>query len=164
MQGKAARTLFRMIRYCEEDNTSIIECRPLTGRTHQIRCHLCHLGHPIANDSLNLSARGNSTSIGDLTCLDDDTLNQEVLRESLALHYESDKKDVQALLKVHEDVTLIQKLVSADETIRDGLDASFSDEQLKCRGIWLHALQLKCTSDGKEFCYQVPLPEWYAPH
>jgi len=30
---------------------SIVRCMPLTGRTHQIRVHLRHLGHPIANDS-----------------------------------------------------------------------------------------------------------------
>jgi tRNA pseudouridine synthase 9 len=29
-----------------------LECKPLTGRTHQIRVHLKHLGYPIANDPL----------------------------------------------------------------------------------------------------------------
>lgn len=32
------------------DGTSLVECRPCTGRTHQIRLHLQWLGHPIAND------------------------------------------------------------------------------------------------------------------
>ena len=48
--GKAAKTLFRRIRYNPEKNYSIVECHPFTGRTHQIRVHLQFLGHPITND------------------------------------------------------------------------------------------------------------------
>jgi 23S rRNA pseudouridine1911/1915/1917 synthase len=33
---------------------SLVECRLLTGRTHQIRVHLAHLGHPIVGDPVYL--------------------------------------------------------------------------------------------------------------
>jgi 23S rRNA pseudouridine955/2504/2580 synthase len=33
-----------------KDNRSLLLCTPLTGRTHQIRVHLKHIGHPIIGD------------------------------------------------------------------------------------------------------------------
>ncbi|KAL3929837.1 MAG: hypothetical protein SGBAC_012037, partial [Bacillariaceae sp.] len=47
---KPAGTSFGVIRYDEATDSTIVVCRPATGRTHQIRLHLQHLGHPIAND------------------------------------------------------------------------------------------------------------------
>jgi 23S rRNA pseudouridine1911/1915/1917 synthase len=35
-----------------QDFLSFLECQPLTGRMHQIRVHLAHLGHPIVGDSV----------------------------------------------------------------------------------------------------------------
>ena len=50
VDGKPAYSVFRMIGYSAVDNTSLVECQPLTGRTHQLRLHLQLLGNPIAND------------------------------------------------------------------------------------------------------------------
>ncbi|GAX23232.1 tRNA pseudouridine synthase 9 [Fistulifera solaris] len=47
---KPAQTSFAVIRYDAESDSTIVLCRPSTGRTHQIRLHLQATGHPIAND------------------------------------------------------------------------------------------------------------------
>jgi hypothetical protein len=40
----------RKLRYHAASDTSVVECTPQQGRTHQLRLHLQFLGHPIAND------------------------------------------------------------------------------------------------------------------
>ncbi|KAA6423566.1 MAG: RNA pseudourine synthase 7-like [Trebouxia sp. A1-2] len=51
LQAKEAQTGFRLLSVASDACTSLVECQPKTGRTHQIRVHLSFLGHPIANDS-----------------------------------------------------------------------------------------------------------------
>lgn len=48
--GKPAVTVFERLSF--NGFSSVVRCKPLTGRTHQIRVHLLYLGHPIANDPL----------------------------------------------------------------------------------------------------------------
>ncbi|KAF9965754.1 hypothetical protein BGZ70_004172 [Mortierella alpina] len=50
--GKACSTIFELLRYDPQSDTSIVLARPITGRTHQIRVHLQWLGYPITNDPL----------------------------------------------------------------------------------------------------------------
>ena len=52
--GLPARTEFRVLQRLP-DGTALIEARPLTGRTNQIRVHLWHLGHPVCGDTAYLS-------------------------------------------------------------------------------------------------------------
>jgi 23S rRNA pseudouridine1911/1915/1917 synthase len=46
--GREARTDFKVIRSGRD--ASVLECRLHSGRTHQIRVHFQHLGHPILGD------------------------------------------------------------------------------------------------------------------
>lgn len=48
--GQHAITHFKVIK--REENTTIVEAKLETGRTHQIRVHLAHLGHPVTGDTL----------------------------------------------------------------------------------------------------------------
>jgi 23S rRNA-/tRNA-specific pseudouridylate synthase len=68
--GKAAATRFELLAANPEADLSagvggavagsalprrgaaLVRCEPLTGRTHQIRVHLAHCGHPILGDDL----------------------------------------------------------------------------------------------------------------
>lgn len=49
VEGKDALTEFRVLRRYG-DFATLVEAKPVTGRTHQIRVHAKHAGHSIAGD------------------------------------------------------------------------------------------------------------------
>lgn len=62
VEGRSAKTSFNVLQRFE-DQTSLVECKPKTGRTNQIRIHLSHLGFPIIGDPTYNSAGELSQSL-----------------------------------------------------------------------------------------------------
>ena len=48
--GKESLTLVKVLERLE--NATLVELTLITGRTHQIRVHMAHIGHPVYNDTL----------------------------------------------------------------------------------------------------------------
>lgn len=46
--GKTAQTVYKVL--ASDGKRSLVELKPLTGRTHQLRVHMAHLGTPIHGD------------------------------------------------------------------------------------------------------------------
>jgi RluA family pseudouridine synthase len=63
--GQAADTRFRVL-HRHADGTALLEARPLTGRTNQIRIHLWHLGFPVCGDATFLAGKqiGGTQTLG----------------------------------------------------------------------------------------------------
>jgi 23S rRNA pseudouridine1911/1915/1917 synthase len=54
-EGSPSLTEFRVLRRVQHPDygpLSLIHCVPKTGRTHQIRVHLAHAGHPVVGDKV----------------------------------------------------------------------------------------------------------------
>ena len=57
-RGREAITHYRVL--ASQEGKALVECRPKTGRTHQIRVHLKHIGHGIVGDPV-YGRRGTQT-------------------------------------------------------------------------------------------------------
>ena len=126
LQGKRKREEIPSY-YDESTNSSLIWCRPVTGRTHQLRIHLASvLGFPIIGDNLysNIEPRKG--------CGID-----QPLKQSSAGFFDWGGAD-------HNNIQQPEDLCI--HCTSGGAEAMFSSEQLRTTGICLHSLRIECTS------------------
>ncbi|KAI9920694.1 hypothetical protein PsorP6_002582 [Peronosclerospora sorghi] len=147
-EGKPSETQVRLVRV--DKFSSLVKCKPVTGRTHQIRLHLQLLGYPIANDP----CYGGQLHYGE---------SVERLKEVEAA------KRIKASLPSKDpvDFSTPQKTNESDEEFMrrtcTGCKFSKADELneslLHCSKIWLHALKYKLDDQ----VFKTAEPTWAAP-
>jgi len=79
--GKDAATFYEVIERFR--GNALVACKPRTGRTHQIRIHLTHIGHPILADKL-YSGRDRFT-LGDILSPEQRRASSFALESDVAL-------------------------------------------------------------------------------
>lgn len=161
--GQDAKTSFKLLSRNKEKGTSIVECQPRTGRTHQIRIHLAHLGYPIVNDPLygNRSSHENfALSAGsaedplsitlDHPAFLDDALVNESRQTYLACNWS------QHSLKQHgRHLSCLEEGQSLSCTNCPQV-ANLKNVEVQQMFIHLHALKYESNS----WAFEVPLPHW----
>jgi 23S rRNA-/tRNA-specific pseudouridylate synthase len=177
--GKESVSGFKMLGYDEDSDTSLVQCRPFTGRTHQLRLHLQLLGNPIANDP----CYGGSLFYGDE---DKRVKASKALHRMQALglhplsripHFDSTISAVAETMTEEAQVGSVKKEEEEGEgnARREGEnkedfvartckyclaqqhdEATELEAALHCDGIWLHALQYK----GRTWSFKTDMPDW----
>ncbi|CAO3626613.1 unnamed protein product [Cunninghamella blakesleeana] len=159
-EGKPCKTIFHRIKY--DGQSSIVRCKPITGRTHQIRVHLKYLGYPIGNDPLygNQTSWAKNLQIGKPISEQDEKQLVDKLME--ASPYQSGIWDAssssgqqqQQQEQQKDDSKLLEK--ETDEKCPDCSVALIEDPPRDSLFIWLHAWKYK----GKDWEYETELPDW----
>lgn len=160
--AKKAVTEFRLLFVSLDKKTSVVECRPRTGRTHQIRVHLAHAGHPIANDSQYggrfpgpLSSRTMAVKLG-VTWgrapgeAEEERAGQEVL--------EGEKAAYAFCASFRQGTTFMAPEETQDSFCQHCPYISPKDYPFDLRPLWLHAARYESALDGWSFT--AALPEW----
>lgn len=149
--GKHCKTVFERLSYNGE--TSVVRCRPLTGRTHQIRVHLRFLGYPIANDPTYSDKAPWADLMGKGQTLDDEAADKivqkalEVSPHQVGIWEEDAHEKVQQKQQDDQDVE--------GKCSECGLSLS-ADPRPEDLFIWLHAW--KYSGDG--WAFETEMPEW----
>ena len=178
---KPAQTSFSVLNYDAATDSTVVLCRPMTGRTHQIRLHLQFLGHPIANDpnyggemffgdaeaqevfekariklnALNEANSSNKTTNTSLPATCTDTPASQAELNALSHLKRSDDESLSSFIR--------KTCVWCSRSRGEESENARTTLEFLCRssGIFLHAFSYILVDDtGKKYQFRTNLPAW----
>lgn len=155
--SKFAKTVFNRISF--DGQTSIVKCKPLTGRSHQIRVHLQYLGHPIANDPIYSNPNVWGPNLGK----DLDEIDIEDIKEKLDAVGKTQPAESWFYPNYDGEILTGKKCPDCEAEL-------YSDPGPNDLNLWLHAYRYASTeineSTGKlKWSYKTSFPDWaIEPH
>lgn len=135
-EGKPSETVVSLMR--NGSTTCLFKCKPVTGRTHQIRLHLQLIGFPIANDP----CYGGQLHFGESQARLDEIELATRAKEQLP-----PKRDGDFSTPQQEGETEDEFMQRTCSWCYVGADEAFNETQLHCSKIWLHALEYEVRHD-----------------
>lgn len=149
--GKEAKTTFQRVSYDPVSNTSIVKCKPSTGRTHQIRVHLQYLGHPIANDPIYSNEYVWGPELGKNGAGNDEEVTERL--DSIG----KTRSSSSWILPQNDGEKLAESVCETCET------ELYTDPGPNELHLWLHAY--KYYAEDLSWSYKTAYPEWAVePH
>lgn len=137
--GKPSQTRVRVISIGNQ--TTLVECKPITGRTHQIRLHLQLLGFPIANDPCYGGELHFGESLERRAVIAAAEHAKNAGHEANAQTGSQDSQDFTTPQREDEDEDAF--LIRTCPWCHIGREQAYNETQLHCSRIWLHALEYK---------------------
>ncbi len=133
--GKPAITHWRTLEQFSAH--TLVECRLETGRTHQIRVHMAHIGHPLAADPV-YGGRPRLTS-PELNLALEDFQRQALHARKLSLQHPETGKTMSWKAPVPDDLTTLLLALRADAgmTEEDWDDEDDWDDEGDCEVIYV---------------------------
>ncbi|KAI0965067.1 pseudouridine synthase [Xylaria arbuscula] len=186
--GKSARTVFKKLAYYppreprvrpppDEESTpsqdeksrpwirkegySIVRCLPVTGRTHQLRVHLQHLGHPIQNDPIYANQKVWGINLG----YNDPDATENTDEDIVSRLNRMGKDDVADAVAYHDEMVdqyYKKKAEKMSGELCEICDTPlYTDPGAQELSLWLHSLRYE-DAEGS-WSYVSPLPDWALP-
>lgn len=181
-------TIFQRIAYNKELNQSVVVCRPLTGRMHQIRIHLRNMDHPIVNDYMYnpTNTKLYNHSINKLNNEIEMELYHRIFKTYPEFHTFSKVDistirseqciDVYGLTSWNTDQDLLQKVQNLKALRQQGFEKLKLENDTVCNechrylfdtdkdmsdlSIWLHAFKYVFPHGDRPFTFKTEYPKW----
>eukprot|EP00054_Salpingoeca_dolichothecata_P028098 m.210725 g.210725 ORF g.210725 m.210725 type:complete len:449 (-) comp26130_c0_seq14:61-1407(-) len=150
-EGKQSETRFELVH--ADEKTSVVKCLPRTGRMHQIRVHLQHLGHPVLADPVySIPAWG--SDLGKRNFRPSAELIASVQRELTETLDSRDKKS-----EIRDIANLSTEELKYFDKDCSECTIQRPDPAPEELFLFLHALKYS----GPDWTYSSPVPSWSHP-